>query len=541
MDFNRDEMLNVSEVNGFRPAHEERLRSDSVRPGRIDAFGTGAIEALDPAFPDRNQDAIVKNMVAEIEALIRDDRHVPMLPRADGDLGKLSSAIGELTHLLEARFAQLHRLMQLTEQINTGLVIDEVLEQLFVSFRDVIPYDRIGVALLDTDGAKISARWSRSLAATVKLPVGFSAPIRGSSLQQVFTTGQPRILNDLQTYLAEHPDSHSTRLIVAEGVRSSLTCPLSAMGRRVGFMFFSSFRKDTYRSAHADLFLAIAGQLSMIIEKGRIYEMVLQSKKESDRLLLNVLPASIATRLKAGELQIADWHLETTLVFADIVGFTAMASNAPADKVVGILNRVFSAFDAICEYHGVEKIKTIGDAYMFASGVPTRRDDHLEAAVQAALDMQEIVQHALTREGIGIQVRIGIATGPVIAGVIGTTKFSYDVWGDTVNLASRMESHGVAGRIQVTAGVQEKLRDRVDFEARGPIDIKGKGSTACFLIKSCRSPLRSSAVPYAVSTMGTRRTCLEPLASFASDDICVERRSRPAELPPLLAGTDLSH
>jgi class 3 adenylate cyclase len=473
-----------------------------------------------------NQDVIVKNMVAEIEALIRDDSHVPVLPRAEGHLGKLSRAIGDLTHLLESRFGQLHRLMQLTEKINTGLVIDEVLEQLFVSFRDVIPYDRIGFALIDAVGEKVTARWARSLATTVKLSVGFSAPLHGSSLQQIMDTGQPRILNDLSTYLAGRPDSHSTRLIVAEGIRSSLTCPLTAMGKRVGFMFFSSFQKDTYRSVHADLFQAIAGQLSMIVEKGRIYEMVLQSKRESDRLLLNVLPASIATRLKAGETQIADRYAEATIVFADIVGFTELASRAPADTVVGILNRVFSAFDAVCEYHGVEKIKTIGDAYMFASGVPTRRGDHLEAAVQAAIDLQAILQHATTREGAGIQVRIGIASGPVVAGIIGTTKFSYDVWGNTVNLASRMESHGVAGRIQVTDEIREKLKELVEFESRGPIDLKGKGSTDSYLIKSCAGGLRPSALPHAVAALTDRRSRLEPIVSTSMVDLERVRQSR---------------
>lgn len=457
------------------------------------------------------QQDVLKRMVAEIEALIRDESHVPNLPTAEGDLGKLSCAIAELTRLLESRFSQLHRLMQLTEQINTGLVIDEVLEQLFVSFRDLIPYDLIGVALIDTDGAKVSARWEKSLAANVKLATGFSALLLGSSLQQIARTGQPRILNDLTAYLAEHPGSKATQLIVAEGVRSSLTCPLTILGKCVGFMFFSSFHKETYRSLHIDLFRSIAGQLSMIIEKGRIYEMALQSKQESDRLLLNVLPACIATRLKAGESQIADWHQATSIGFVDIVGFTEMAANAPADKVVAVLNRVFSAFDTVCQFHGVEKIKTMGDAYMFASGVPTSRDDHIEAAVQAGLDMLEIVSRSLTREGMKIKIRIGIASGPVIAGVIGTTKFFYDVWGDTVNLASRLESQGVIGRIQVNTAVYEKLKDRLEFEALGPIDLKGKGGIHSFLVRTGSAGLRPSAVPHASALLSERRTRLEPL------------------------------
>jgi class 3 adenylate cyclase len=233
--------------------------------------------------------------------------------------------------------------------------------------------------------------------------------------------------------------------------------------------------------------------------------MVLQSKKQSERLLLNVLPASIAARLKAGDTEIADRYPETTIVFADIVGFTAMASQTPAATVVGVLNRIYSAFDAICEHYGVEKIKTIGDAYMFASGVPTARDDHMEVAILAALDMLEVVKRAVTPEGIKVRVRIGVATGPVIAGVIGTTKFSFDVWGDTVNLASRMESQGVADRIQVTAEIAEKLSDRIDFEPRGSIEIKGKGAISTFLVQSCKSALLPSAVPQAMEAFSQRR------------------------------------
>jgi class 3 adenylate cyclase len=448
-------------------------------------------------------------MVAEIEALIHGGTQTPTAAATEPDLRKLSRAIAELTHLLEERFDQLHRLMQLTEKINAGLVIDEVLEQLFVSFRDAIPYDRIGVALIDNDGVRVRARWARSLATLVKLPVGYSAPLAGSSLHDIFVTGRPRILNDLQTYLDEHPDSHATRLIVTEGVRSSLTCPLTAMGKRIGFIFFSSFQKDTYRDAHSDLFLAIAGQLSTIIEKGRIYEMVLQSKKESERLLLNVLPASIATRLKAGNTQIADWHPDVTIAFADIVGFTEMASKVPATTVVAVLNRVYSAFDAICEHHGIEKIKTIGDSYMFAAGVPVARRDHVAVTVQAALDMLAVVSRSVTRDGFKVRVRIGIASGPVIAGVIGTTKFSFDVWGDTVNIASRMESQGVPDRIQVTAGIAELLRDRVEFEARELIDFKGKGSMPSFLIRQCREQLCPAAPMQAIESIGDRR--LQPV------------------------------
>jgi class 3 adenylate cyclase len=445
---------------------------------------------------------LVNDMVAEVEALKRGDFRQAELPAAEGDLGKLAQALNELSSLLEARFNQLHRLLLLTEQINAGLVIDDVLEQVFVSFRDVIPFDRIGVALLDDTGERVKSRWARSLASTIQLPVGYSAPLIGSSLQKIILTGEPRVLNDLEAYLATHPDSKSSQLIVAEGVRSSLTCPLTAMGKHIGFMFFSSFKKNTYRQIHVDLFREIAGQLSTIIEKGRIYEMVLKSKKQSDRLLLNVLPNSIATRLKLGETRIADWHSDATILFADIVGFTAISSRMSAESTVATLNRVFSAFDALCEFHGVEKIKTIGDAYMLAAGIPVPREDHVEVAAQLALDMLELVKFVSVQEHINLDVRIGMASGPVVAGVIGVAKFSYDVWGDTVNMASRMESNGVPGRIQVTADVHDRLRKSLVFEERGTLDLKGIGSTRCYFVKAATaSSVYSSGVTHAVTAM----------------------------------------
>jgi class 3 adenylate cyclase len=417
--------------------------------------------------------------------------------------------------------------LRLTGQINAGLVIDDVLEQVFVSFRDVIPFDRIGVALLDASGERVKARWAKSLAENIQLPIGYSAPLSGSSLQKIILTGKPRVLNDMEAYLAEHPVSHSSRLIVAEGIRSSLTCPLTAMGKHIGFMFFSSFAKDTYQQAHIDLFLEIAGQLSMIIEKGRIYELVLQAKRQSDQLLLNVLPASIATRLKAGETLIADRHADATILFADIVGFSAIASQMAAERIVAMLNRVFSAFDALCEFHGVEKIKTIGDAYMLASGVPLPRPDHAEVAVCVALDMLELVKFIAEQDRINLDVRIGMASGAVVAGVIGVAKFSYDVWGDTVNIASRMESNGLPGRIQVSEAIRDRLKDSMVFEERGKIDLKGLGLTTCFLVKAAKSgDVHSSGVVHAIKAMHElaqserigRRYALFEAASSGADD-----------------------
>jgi adenylate cyclase len=210
----------------------------------------------------------------------------------------------------------------------------------------------------------------------------------------------------------------------------------------------------------------------------------LQAEQEkSERLLLSILPAPVAKQLKQGHSTIAQDYAEASVLFADIADFTEICTHRSAIEVVNLLNQIFSAFDQLAERHGLEKIKTIGDAYMLASGVPLPRIDHAEAIANMALDMQEAIEKFNHSSGESLALRIGISTGPVVAGVIGTRKFAYDLWGDTVNTASRMESQGVPGCIQVTAGTYQRLQHRYHLEARGRIPVKGKGSMVTYWLK----------------------------------------------------------
>jgi class 3 adenylate cyclase len=211
----------------------------------------------------------------------------------------------------------------------------------------------------------------------------------------------------------------------------------------------------------------------------------LQAEQEkSERLLLNILPAPVAERLKQDPKTIADSFPEVTILFADLVDFTKLSASQSPAEVVEWLNIIFSSFDRLAEQHGVEKIKTIGDAYMAAGGIPLERPDHAEAIAALALDMQQAIAHFNRSNDKAIGLRIGIDTGPVVAGVIGINKFIYDLWGDTVNTASRMESHGVPGAIQITANTHSKLKDRFVCEPRGTIQVKGKGPIATYFLKS---------------------------------------------------------
>ena len=198
--------------------------------------------------------------------------------------------------------------------------------------------------------------------------------------------------------------------------------------------------------------------------------------ERSERLLANILPAPIAARLKdENNLVIADRHDEASILFADMEGFTSQASDTTPEDLVNFLNRVFSDFDRLVDRHGLEKIKTTGDAYMVVSGVPITRSDHAQALAVLALEMREAATGWRDARGRSVPIRIGIGSGPVVAGVVGTRKFFYDVWGDAVNVAARMETTGSAGRIQVSQEVYERLRDEFVLEPRGEIEVKGKG------------------------------------------------------------------
>ena len=208
-----------------------------------------------------------------------------------------------------------------------------------------------------------------------------------------------------------------------------------------------------------------------------------RERDRSESLLLNILPAPIAARLKDGPATIADSFASVTVLFADLVGFTTLSTRISTHELILLLNEVFSEFDALAEKHGLEKIKTIGDAYMVVGGVPSARADHADAIAAMALDMRDVIARRPLTAGERLGVRIGIHSGPVVAGVIGTRKFSYDLWGDTVNTASRMESHGEPGRIQVSDATRALLSDEFAVEARGAIAIKGKGEMTTWFLE----------------------------------------------------------
>jgi adenylate cyclase len=235
----------------------------------------------------------------------------------------------------------------------------------------------------------------------------------------------------------------------------------------------------------------LLARANTFIEKKRFREKELSylnqiqiEQAKSERLLLNILPLSIANRLKQGEDTIVDKFPEVTVLFGDLVGFTQLSSRLTPEELVGSLNEIFSSFDRLAEQHGLEKIKTIGDAYMVVGGLPRPQANHATAIAEMALDMQGVIARYNAARQTHLSIRIGINTGPVVAGIIGKYKFIYDLWGDTVNTAHRMESHAPPDTVQVTEATYELLRGRYLFLERGAIDVKGKGDMYTFLLVS---------------------------------------------------------
>jgi adenylate cyclase len=269
-------------------------------------------------------------------------------------------------------------------------------------------------------------------------------------------------------------------------LRDDLMAAGEAISQDMGdpiFATFSLHREDEMGEV-IKAFKQMLKRVRKEISDRQMVEVRLRDEQEkSERLLLNVLPAEIAQQLKHDQSAIAHRFDEVTILFADLVNFTGLAAQISPIELVNLLNQIFSSFDRLAEVYGLEKIKTIGDAYMVVGGLPTPKSDHAIAVAQMALDMQKSISQFQTATGQSFQLRIGINTGSVVAGVIGLKKFSYDLWGDAVNLASRMESHGIVGKIQVSETTYLNIKNDYQLEKRGEIQVKGRGMvTTYFLI-----------------------------------------------------------
>ncbi len=275
-------------------------------------------------------------------------------------------------------------------------------------------------------------------------------------------------------------------IAIAVPITRSIRIPLTRLDRAAARVSQGDLDQRVAVTSQDELGRLSSTFNSMVVSIREQTEEIQRKNEENERLLLNILPGPIADRLKQGEDTIADHFPEVTVLFADIVGFTVMSGNVSPSDLVTMLNDLFSTFDDSAHRLGIEKIKTIGDCYMAAAGLTIELDDPPAAMVEMALEIQRNIDQINAQHGTSFQIRIGINCGPVVAGVIGKSKFIYDLWGDTVNLASRMESHGVAGRIHVSEAIYERIKDRFRVEPRGDIKIKGKGPMPTYLVSDTK-------------------------------------------------------
>jgi adenylate cyclase len=282
-----------------------------------------------------------------------------------------------------------------------------------------------------------------------------------------------------------------------EGVTAMLAAPIRLGGQTVGVL--RADHAGAPRLWHLEDqnfagFMAYTASLAMETGARIRAQAALERERETaERLLLNILPAPVAERLKRDASAIADSYDDVTVLFADVVDFTRLAASIPPRGLVDVLNEVFSSFDWLADVHGVEKIKTIGDNYMAVCGLPNPRPDHATAMVEMALDMRDEFARFCERTGHALSLRIGLHSGPVVAGVIGIKRFIYDLWGETVNTASRMESHGIAGRIQVSEATRQRVQGDYVWEDRGRIEVKGMGPLRTYLLDG-RGPRHERSV-----------------------------------------------
>lgn len=344
----------------------------------------------------------------------------------------------------------------LTQEVQERTQMEQALVAAEMNYRSIFENATVGIFKASATGQLLSVNPSMARLYGYESAAEMVATVEDIS-RQIYL--QPKRRDELAVYLDRF---------------DKITDAESEVFRRDGTTFWVS--EDLWKVwDKAGSFLHYEGIVHDISERRQMETELRQQRQQADRLLVNILPYRIAQRLKGGARTIAESLDQVSVLFADLVDFTAASSEMSPRQLVKLLNEVFSMFDQLAEFHRLEKIKTIGDAYMVAGGLPSANDDHAAAIAQFALDICDAIKQFPRPDGKTLQIRVGINTGPVVAGVIGRRKFAYDLWGDTVNIASRMEATGEAQRIQVTPDLYERLKDTFEFEQRGYVAVKGRG------------------------------------------------------------------
>ena len=459
------------------------------------------ITALESWVGPRNQLILsLRNQLKAHKARTVDDRRNQVFRRAAIDLvpdeftkefsrlpSTLVKDLGEgivaLSRRLDQKFAEVKALSEITEHMNAGMFFDEVLNHVFENFEKIIPYERISVALIEeSNEEEILLRWSwaRAQYDPMVLRKGYTIKLNDTGLDKIASAKLPRIINDLEDHLRKHPKSMSTRSVMEEGIRSSLTCPLVVRGKVNGFIFFSSLQLDTYRDQHIELFLQIAGELALALEKSRAYEdLYLRNefiRKVFGQYVTNEVAEAALNRV--GPLALGGDRRKVTVLMADLRGFTQMSEILSPEDVVDALNVFLGTMTDVVMKYGGSVDNFIGDALMAVFGVPITKPDDAARAVACAIEMQNSlasVNAEIDRRNLpDLAMGVGLSTGEVVAGNIGSeSRLKYSVIGSTVNLAARIEGIASGGQIFASESTYNEVRDIVRTDGHLAVQLKG--------------------------------------------------------------------
>lgn len=484
--------INMKDMNGYELCSQLKSNPITCEIPIIFISALDDVSAKVKAFEVGGADYITKPFKSQ-EVLARIENQIK--------IWQLQKQLTEQNIQLQKIAEREKLLSQISQRIRQSLDLTEILATTVKEVRNFLQVDRVVIARLNQDNTltivQESVRNERFSILNLR--------ITDRVVQETYIHRLP----DIQV-ISDITESQLTPALISFWshlqVRSHLVVPIFRPNVNISEQnyepYVESFQESPLNSAlyglliadhctqvrqwqpsEVDLLTQLSLQISIAWQQSQLYEKLRYQQEKSESLLLNILPKLIAQRLKQNPGIIADNFELVSVMFADIVGFTNLSTQISALELVQLLNKIFSLFDALAQRHKLEKIKTIGDAYMVAGGLSIPNPNHLRAIADMALDMQHGIKQVKTPQGKPCQIRIGINCGPVVAGVIGSNKFIYDLWGDTVNVASRMESTGIAGKIQVTENIYNHLQAFYEFEPRGLTPVKGKGEMMTYWLK----------------------------------------------------------
>ncbi|ABJ79594.1 GAF domain-containing protein [Leptospira borgpetersenii serovar Hardjo-bovis] len=461
-------------------------------------------EILDKKEP-LDQEALLKELkkIGEAyESLLKQSSKLMKIgDSTQNRLIKTQTELQDSNQRLASSYQNLKQLSEIGQMITASLEPKIILTSVYENTKSMLSIDILAFGIIEEGKNEIKYKFNLIEGRYTPAPSVDSLTEENPS-SFCYHNNQELITNDLEKDFPRYISTIQKHF--GEKISSVVYLPLKVEERFIGILTIQSYNKNEFNENKLNILRTLANYVAIGVDNADAYKTLSKRNRElkdsleeinmlnkglekerqkSESLLLNILPKSTAERLKAGESVIADYIKKSTVLFADIVGFSKLSTQIPTpNQLVEILNQIFTCFDDIASKYHLEKIKTIGDCYMLAGGIPIATEDHAEKIALAAIDMIQGLKHLQKSWKYEFNIRIGIHTGDVVAGVIGKNKFVYDLWGDSVNTASRMESHGEPGKIHCSEAVYESLKNIFTFEDRGIIEVKGKGPMRTFFL-----------------------------------------------------------